>query len=681
MRDKQGDVLVSFAVEGLSQELHVLGFAGEEALSELFRFELDLACEARDLDFDKVVGEPGVLTISSDGNDRYVHGMISHLEQHESARRFTVYRATLTARAWRLNHRHDCRIFQDKTAKEIITEVLDHDSVEFRFRCKGGREPDRREYCVQHRESDWNFVCRLLEEEGYFYFFEHEEDKHELVISNDPQVHKAITGDSNVLFHGRDHKTPKEEHVFSFVYREQVISGAVALRDYNHELPSLDYQVDEAGPEDQKLERYDYPGLYDMPEKGAVVGSMRLEEHQAQRRGGSGGGTCTRFTPGSTFTMEQHPRASINMEYLVTGVQHTAEKHGNLESGAVSNRCRYHNTFGCMDASLPFRPPRITRRPFVLGPQTAVVVGPFGEEIYTDKLGRVKVQFHWDRLGASDHHSSCWVRVSQLWAGQGYGAMYIPRIGHEVIVDFVEGEPDRPVIMGRVYHAQNVPPLDLPKDATRSTIKSNSSPGGGGSNEIRFEDNKGAEEIYTHAEKDQNEVVESNHSTYVGNDQTRTVHANRKATVETGDDTIYVEEGSRFTQVKKEAALAVLENDRTVVVVEGNYDLDAKSRVKVLGRAGISQIGLQKGVVIQGTGDGVSIVGTGEGVSIVGTGKQVEIKAEGDSGHMNVFATKSVSINVGGASGPTITVTPTQVKVDGNGNEVQILGSKIKLNT
>ena len=670
MKNKSGDVLVSFAVEGLSEELHVLAFDGAEALSELYRFELDLACESGELDFRKILGQPALLTLLCDGVARRVHGMVSHLEQHESARRFTVYRVSLVPRVWRLNHRHDCRIFQDKTAKEIVSEVLDFDDVEHRWRCKGGREPDRREYCVQHRESDWNFVCRLLEEEGFFYFFKHSGDKHELVISNDPQVHKAIAGDSNVLYHSRDHKTPGEEHLYSFVYREQVLTGAVAFGDYNYELPSLDYKVSADGPDDARLERYDYPGLHDLPEKGEVVAGMRHEEHEARRRVGSGGGTCSRFLPGSTFTMEEHPRSSFNMEYTVTAVQHTGEKHGNLESGAVSNRIRYHNSFRCMDAAVPFRPPRVTRRPFVLGPQTAVVVGPTGEEIYTDKLGRVKVQFHWDRLGASDHHSSCWVRVSQLWAGQGYGAMYIPRVGHEVIVDFVEGEPDRPVIMGRVYHAQNVPPLDLPREATKSTLKSNSSPGGGGSNELRFEDAKGSEEIYTHAQKDQNEVVENDHTTYVGNDQTRTVHADRKATVETGDDEVYVQEGSRFTQVCQDDGLAVLKGDRTVQVVEGNYDLSAQRRVRVLGKGGISQIGHQLGVTIQGTGDGVSIHSTG---------KSVDISSEG-GGLMDINATTQLTINVGGATGPTVTITPTSVQIDGKGNPVQILGSKIKLN-
>ena len=671
MANQEGDVLVSFMVEGLQADLHVLGFQGGEALSELFRFELDLACESGALSFSEVVGKPGLLKLSCDGVDRYIHGMVSHFEQHESARRFTVYRATLVPRAWRLNHRHDCRIFQDKSAREIITEVLDAGGVEHRFHCKGGRDPDRRGYCVQHRESDWNFVSRLLEEEGYFYYFEHAEDQHELLISNDAQVHQAIGGDSNVLFHSRDQKTPGEEHIFSFIYREQVLTGAVAFSDYNYELPSLDYPAADVSNWDEKLERYDYPGLYDLPEKGKVVAEMRNEEYQAQRRGGTGSGTCTRFVPGSTFTMEQHPRDSFNQDYLITAVQHTADKHGDLESGAVSNRCRYHNSFQCLDAAVPYRPPRVTRRPFVLGPQTAVVVGPSGEEIYTDKLGRVKVQFHWDRLGSSDHHSSCWVRVSQLWAGQGYGAMYIPRIGHEVIVDFVEGDADRPVIMGRVYHEQNVPPLDLPGEATRSTIKSNSSPGGGGSNEIRFEDNKGAEEIYTHAQKDQNEVVENDHTTYVGNHQTRTIHANRTATVETGDDTVTVSEGSRKCTIHVDDELLVQQGDRRVAVATGNYDLMAQSRVRVLGKKGISHIGHQMGVTIQGTGDGVSILGTG---------KSVDITAEGD-GHMNILATKSVAINVGGLMGPLITITPTHVKVDGKGHEVQILGSKIKLNT
>jgi len=684
MSDNQGDVLVSFAVEGLNEELHVLSFDGAEALSELFRVDLDLACESGDLDFSEIIGEQGVLKLSCDGEDRYIHGIVAHLEQHESARRFTVYRATLVPRVWRLNHRHDCRIFQSQSMKATVSEVLDSHDIQHRWRCKGGQEPDKRDYCVQHRESDWNFICRLLEEEGYFYFFEHVEDGHELVISNDPQVHQEIEGESTVPYHGPDVMTPGEQHIFSFVYREQVLTGAVALADYNYSLPSLDYKAGEANQasEDGDLERYDYPGLYDQPEKGADVAAMRLEEQQAQRRGGSGRGTVTRFVPGSTFTMDKHPRDSFNMEYVITSLQHSGEKHLDLESGAVSNRCRYHNTFRCLDATVPYRPPRVTRRPFVLGPQTAVVVGPSGEEIYTDKLGRVKVQFHWDRLGASNEKSSCWVRVSQVWAGQGYGAMYIPRIGHEVIVDFVEGDADRPVIMGRVYHEQNVPPLDLPAKATQSTIKSNSSKGGGGYNEIRFEDNKGAEEFFTHAEKDQLEIVGNDHTTIVGNDQFRVIRSNRTAVVEEGDDTVEVRKGNRNTTVQGSATLTLeetdaetgaLSGDRVVRVDGGSYDLEAVERVKVLGKEGVTVIGHDQGV---------AVTGTGNGVIIHATGRLLDLTSDGyDGGTISIAASKELVINVGGETGPTVTIDASGIKVNGAGLPVEIEGSVIKLNS
>ena len=529
------DVLVSFAVQGLelAQDFHVLQFQGQEEISRLFRFDLMLAADSADVAFDKVVGRMAVLTLTGARGARYVHGLVAAFQLRDKGRRFTVYQATIVPLAWRLKHRTDCRIFQKKNIQQIIDKVLSDGKVEHKFHLKGGKAPPTREYCVQYRESDWSFVARLLEEEGFFFFFENLQQKHVLHMGNDYNVHPPIAGEAVVPFHAPDTTTPGEEHISSLFYQEQVRSGSVTLNDFNFEKPNLDLKAPKPGKRDADLEVYDYPGLYEVPERGATLADIRREESEALRALGEGQSDCTRLSCGHHFTLDGYYRKGLNKKrFLITRVSHRGEKHQDLEAGAVSNRIRYSNAFHCMPRKTPFRPLRITPRPRVEGCQTAIVVGPSTEEIYTDKHGRVKVHFHWDRLGQRNEHSSCWVRVSQLWAGKSWGAMFIPRIGHEVIVDFLEGDPDRPIIIGRVYHAQNPVPHTLPANKTQSTIKSDSSLGGGGSNEIRFEDKKGKEEVYLHAQKDYDLVVENDRTSLVKHDRKETVVNDQSVTVQ-----------------------------------------------------------------------------------------------------------------------------------------------------
>jgi type VI secretion system secreted protein VgrG len=358
----------------------------------------------------------------------------------------------------------------------------------------------------------------------------------------------------------------EDEAVFTYRHSQEIRTGKMSFRDFNFEKPTLDLEKDKTAPRDDALEAYDYPGRYLEPDVGTTVAELRLQAVQAPRISGQGESLVRRFIPGYLFTLDEHPRSDFNREYLLTWIHHEGtQPHG---GASVEGEYKYNNQFRCLPSDVPYRPPLRTPRPIVEGTQTAIVTGPSGEEIYPDKHGRVKVQFHWDREGQYDENTSCWIRVSQLWAGKNWGAMWIPRIGHEVIVDFLEGNPNKPIIIGRVYHGDNQPPYTLPDDKTKSTIKSDSSKGGGGSNEIRFEDLKGSEEIYTHAQKDQNEVVENNMSTSVGNDQSLTVGHDRTKTVKHDEKTTI--ENDR-TQTVNGTHTEWIKKDTMITVAEGNY--------------------------------------------------------------------------------------------------------------
>lgn len=540
----------TFAVTGLEPELRVVRFTGSEGLSQLFRFSLELASDEAEIDFSAVVGKPALLTIYGEQGERYVNGIVSRFEQAREGLRLTTYHAELVPQLWLLSYRHKSRTFQHMTVPDIIAKILDEVSIpsdEYRFVLQN--QYLARDYCVQYRESELNFISRLMEEEGIFYFFEHSKDGHVLVIGDSASAHVPILDPATVIFHEPTRAVATEEYVYQYRYAEEVRPGAVMLRDYDFKKPQLSLQVDSQSDKDTTLEIYDYPGEYEVPENGTSLARIRLEEFQTTRRAGKGKSVCRRFTPGYRFTLDRHPRASFNQEYVLTQVTHTAAQPQALEEGVTGEGSTYANEFECIPSALPFRPPRITAKPIVKGSQTAIVVGPGGEEIYTDEHGRVKVQFHWDREGKKDQNSSCWIRVSQAWAGAAWGGIHIPRIGQEVVVDFLEGDPDRPIIIGRVYHGTNTPPYDLPANQTQSGIKTRSTKGGGAANfnEIRFEDKKASEELYIHAEKDENTVVEHDQGIAVGNDRVESIKRDRS--LEVGRDKLERVERNKSIQV------------------------------------------------------------------------------------------------------------------------------------
>jgi len=503
----------TISIDGLTDTLRVVNLQGTESISSLYRFDLELISENAELDFDQVIGKPGLITFYNNDRevDRYIHGVVNRFSQSRQGRRFTTYHIELVPVIWNLSCRSDVRIFQGKTVKEILAQVLEGASIppeSYSFALQG--HYDAREYCVQYRESDLDFISRLMEDEGIFYFFEHKSDKHVLNIADNASVHEYISDPHDIRFHVPTGLNDPDYFISQFNYTREIRPGRVSIKDYNYSKPALDLMSNETALNNTELEIYDYPSGLQTAERNNRLSRVRLEEQQSTRIHVYGNGTCKTMMPGYRFYLNDYPREEFNMDYIITSISHTARQPNVLEEEALKSSTEYHNDFRGIPVESVFRPARVTRRPVVEGVQTAIVVGPEGEEIYVDEYGRVKIQFHWDREGEYNENSSCWIRVSQISAGTRWGAMFIPRIGQEVVVNFVGGDPDRPIITGCVYHGTNKPPYDLPENKTRCGIKTNSSKGGEGFNELRFEDKIGEEEIYLHAQKDMKYYINNN---------------------------------------------------------------------------------------------------------------------------------------------------------------------------
>ncbi|MGC1486080.1 MAG: type VI secretion system tip protein VgrG [Candidatus Acidiferrum sp.] len=515
------------------------GFAAQEAVSRLFRVSAELWSENSSIDFNKIIGQQVTVSLKlADGSKRYFNGHVSRFAQSGVDQRFTHYHAEIVPWLWFLTRRADCRIFQNMTIPDIVAKVFkDRGFGDFRNSLQGDFE--QREYCVQYRETDFSFVSRLMEQYGIFYFFEHEQNKHTLVMGNKPSVHKAcpVQSKARVDFTGGAY-LKDEDLVGSWNLEQELRPGKYAMTDYNFETPSTSLLANEdtifkVGGND-KYEVFDYPGEYTKKAEGESRTQIRMQEEETIHLIGVGSGTCRTFATGYRFDLSGHSRSDQNQTYLLTEIQHSATVGGSYSGVGADSDEHYSNHFKCIPYSVPFRPQRHTPRPFVQGPQTAVVTGKSGEEIWTDKYGRVKVHFFWDREGSKDEKSSCWVRVSQPWAGKNWGAINIPRMGQEVIVEFLEGDPDRPLITGRVYNDEQMPPYKLADNQTRTTFLTRSTKGGGSSNfnELRFEDKKSSEQIFMNAEKDMDLRVENESREFVGASRHLIVKGDQKEKVE-----------------------------------------------------------------------------------------------------------------------------------------------------
>lgn len=517
------------------EELLFQAMTATQGLSVLDEIELDLLSEKADIEPEKLLGQPmGVAVVRPDGSKRHFNGIVMRFGIGAPQGRYFGYRASVRPWLWYLTRTADCRIFQEKSVPEIVEQVFaDHGAIA-NFKFKLDRSYRTRSYCVQYRETDFNFVARLLEEEGIYWYLEHPEGEHQLVMVDGPTLHEPVEGCEKLPFYGnRGQAPPGVEYVDSWSFSREVQSGRVALTSYDFERPSVSLAADASHPREHELhdyERFDFQGEYTVKADGQQLADNRIEELQSrhERLGGSTNATC--LAAGHVFSLTRHSREDQNASYLCTHTRVTARTNG-YESGNPA--AEYACSFSAIPAAQVFRAPRRTPKPFVQGPQTAVVVGPKGEEIFTDKYGRVKVQFHWDRKGEKNEKSSCWVRVSAPWAGKSFGFMHVPRMGQEVVVDFLEGDPDQPLITGRVYNAEQMPPWELPANATQSGVLSRSSKDGayGNANALRFEDKKGSEQVWLHAEKNQDIEVENDETHWVGHDRKKTVDNNETVLV------------------------------------------------------------------------------------------------------------------------------------------------------
>ncbi|MCA9062806.1 MAG: type VI secretion system tip protein VgrG [Planctomycetaceae bacterium] len=505
-------------------------FEGTEPISGLFQYSLNLLSENDAISARSIIGKPVAFWVEHpDGEPRWFHGMVSRFEYFGRGDRLSIYRAQVVPALWFLSLNSDCRIFQEMTVPDIIADVLKRRGLDdFDMGGVTGSYPTL-EYCVQYNESDFAFISRLMEEVGIFYFFQHSEEGHKMMIGDENGTFMAAK-DGDVRFVDKLSERSYNNQIWSWHHTYEFRPGKWAHKDFNFKDPKpmsstknslISLQGNSA------IEVYEYPGGFEVRDEGDSRAKVRMEAEEAHHDIVEGDSYCRSFSPGYTFRMSgHHSEAESNREYLITAVRHRLDASAQYTTGASSETQGYENEFTCVPKEIPFRPLRKTQVPRIHGTQTALVVGPAGEEIYTDEFGRVKVQFHWDREGKYNESSSCWLRVSQVHAGKGWGMMDLPRIGEEVIVSFLEGDPDRPLIVGRVYNGVNTVPFNLPAEKTRrgnmtKTYK------GAGHNEMSMDDTPGKEQLRMNAQYDMNSNVNNDQTLDVGKNQTEKVGVDR----------------------------------------------------------------------------------------------------------------------------------------------------------
>ncbi|WP_459617458.1 type VI secretion system Vgr family protein [Bordetella sp. 2513F-2] len=540
----------------------VLGFkqmTGHEGLSQLFEYEVELVAPSFSLDLKSLLGKPLTLEIATLGGGRHLSGHIVRciLVGRESATsRHYVYRATVRPWLWYLTQTSDNKIFQRKSVPDVIKEVLSDYGFPYEMKLTGSYR--QWEYCVQYQETDFAFISRLMEHEGIYYYFRHDKGQHTLVMTDDIASHGEMPGYAAIPYYGPDRVTrPREEYISAWEIGAQITPDGYATTDYDFTKPGAGLDAVSrrtGGSEIGNLEVFEWQGGFQEPEHGEQYARIRLEELQSVQERVVGMSNARGLAPGYTFTLRNHPRKAENREYLVVGVNYRMSVSGYASDSGTEDL--FEESFFALPSSIQYRAPRVTPIPRTHGPQTARVVGPAGKELWTDKYGRIKVQFHWDRYGQRNESSSCWVRVSSPWAGGGFGGLQLPRVNDEVVVDFIGGCPDRPIVLGRVYNANNMPPVELPGKATQSGFRSQSVYGDPTMcNMMIFEDQLGCERVHMRAQKDMCDEVVNDHSHLVGNDYTLQVcgHYSIKAkslSVEVAETTDLTHNGQTTVNMK-----------------------------------------------------------------------------------------------------------------------------------
>lgn len=590
---------------------------GSEGMSRLFGYELSLVSERQEIAFEDIIGTGVTVSIGVPlGGRRFINGIVSRFAQTSGSgttsgdTRVSHYRATIVPWFWLLCRSAESRIFQNLSVPDIVGKVFkEHGFSDFQLKLQGTYP--KRDYLVQYRETHFNFVSRLLEEEGIHYFFEHGNGKHKLILADTPDANLPCPDQNSARYQVTTEESKDDDVITSLEKSQEIRPGKYALNDFNFQIPNTSLSVDlpakqKIGPGEREI--YDYPGSYQNKSAGESYARVRMEEEEAQVTTIAGASGCRAFTTGYRFTLHNYHQTQMNGKaFVLTAIEHHATQ--SVGSGGAFH---YANRFSCIPADVPFRPPRTTPKPVVHGSQTAMVVGPKGEEIHVDELGRVKVQFHWDREGKKDAKSSCWIRVSQAWAGTNWGVMFIPRIGQEVIVDFLEGDPDSPIITGRVYNGLSKPPYPLPAEKTKSSIKSNSTPGGAGCNEIRFEDKAGEEQLFIQAERQHDVRVKKDSLEWIGRERHLLVTKDQLEQV--GGDKHLTVTGDRNDKVDGTLSQKIGQDLQQKVgarhALEAGQEIHLKAGMKLVIEAG-TQISLKVGGNFIDIGPaGVTIKGT-----------------------------------------------------------------------
>ncbi|HEY4014169.1 MAG TPA: type VI secretion system tip protein TssI/VgrG [Polyangiaceae bacterium] len=710
--DAQAEGPITIATS-LDEDVTFVSMTGTEGISELFAYEIDVLCRKADLKPSDWWGASVRVQLArsdSPNDTREWDGVVTAFEYVGAGDDgYTRYRMTMRPWLWFLTQRADCRIFQNMTVPDIISQVF-----------KGGGFTDfdfqlwetypQRDYVVQYRETDFNFVSRLMERDGIYYFFGHDDGKHTLVLADSAETPQPAEGAEQLPYAPPDaHRDETLEYVTSWRTQGSVHPTRVALVDYDFTRPRMDlYTMRQVYGQDDTptLDVYDYPGGYVDPSVGDTYAQIGLEQRRQDVTQFSGETNARAFAVGATFELIDHPRDDQNAKYLVTSARHHLVGH-DVVSGKHVDGQPFTCAFQARLAAQTFRAPARARKAVVRGPQTARVVGPSGQEIWTDGFGRIKVQFHWDRAGVFDENSSCFVRVSHTWAGAGWGTQFIPRIGQEVIVDFLEGDPDRPIVVGCVYNGANAPPFPLPDKQTQSGIRTRSTPNGTpvNFNEIRFEDRKGHEELYIQAEKQQTTWVKGSQSIQVdGNrawsvgvnedhavakNRTTKIGGNEKLTVVDGDTnhdfhhnvTVRVGDTKRstiendYTVQSHNGQISLFRDTSQMTITEGKSVLVATEKAFALldpsGDVNVSNSGNAKvqlangGAIVIDAPGGQSVTLVRGSTKIVVTDDQVTIDS---SGKVDVKGVTGIDISAGGSEvkvGPDgVTVTGALVKIN-----------------
>ena len=618
-------------------------FVGQESLGRLFEFQLDVLSLDANIELDSLLGTNATVRYEQPkGGTRCFNGFVSEFRYVGERGNYAAYEMMLRPWLWFLTRTADCRIFQQKTVPDIIQDLFrEHGFTDYEDRLV--EDYIEWEYCVQYRETDFNFVSRLMEQEGIYYFVKHENGRHLLILADGYGAHDSYPNYEEIRCSPSD-RAIHTEHISQLDVRKQVLPGIVALNDFNFEKPKADLKAKGPKPRSHShadFEIYDYPGEYDEQGDGDIYARKRIEELHTEYEVSSGRGNAAGLSVGYLFELTDHPRQLQNREHLVTDATYElwSEEFETGAGGVGAGEQQFLVSFSSINAQEQFRTARISPKPIISGPQTATVVGKSGEEIWTDEYGRVKVQFHWDRYGKKDENSSCWIRVAQAWAGKQWGAIYLPRIGQEVIVEFLEGDPDRPIITGRVYNADAMPPYNLPGEKTKSTLKSSSSKGGGGFNELRFEDKKGEEQIFIHGERNQDVRIKNDNFEWIGNDRHLIVK----------DD--------RFENIEKNTHLKIGEDQREQVDGDKHQKVQGDHNQKVQGTLSIAVDGdiqekagnkhaLKAGTEIHLKAGRKVVIEAGAQLTLKVGGNFIDISPAG-----LVLKGKMVKINSGGSAG------------------------------